>query len=172
MNKWSQNDEVDVLPDSQSVKDRTLGWFTNGEWRRLIAFLFMIFLPAAAHAAAGAATNNVDLSEVPLEQLLNMDVTILRGHDTLSKTPAAISIVTADDIRRSGAMSIPEALRQVPGMDVAQVNSSAWSVSARGFNDVFANKLLVLQDGRTVYSPLFSGVFWDTPGTMMEDIDR
>ena len=132
----------------------------------------MIFLPAAAHAAAGAATNNVDLSEVPLEQLLNMDVTILRGHDTLSKTPAAISIVTADDIRRSGAMSIPEALRQVPGMDVAQVNSSAWSVSARGFNDVFANKLLVLQDGRTVYSPLFSGVFWDTPGTMMEDIDR
>jgi iron complex outermembrane recepter protein len=146
-----------------------LGWFRRGEWPGFLAILVMILLPAAAHASG---TNNVDLSEVPLEQLLNMDVTILRGHDTLSKIPAAISVVTSDDIRRSGAMNIPEALRQVPGMDVAQLDSSEWGVSARGFNDEFANKLLVLQDGRTVYSPLFSGVFWDTPGTMMEDIDR
>lgn len=125
-------------------------------------------------AASGQAltSTNIDLSEVPLEQLLKMDVTILKGHGTLSQTPAAISIVTSDDIRRSGAMSIPEALRQVPGMEVAQVDASQWAVSARGFNDVFANKLLVLQDGRTVYSPVFSGVFWDVQGTMMEDIDR
>ncbi|HEY2083117.1 MAG TPA: TonB-dependent receptor plug domain-containing protein, partial [Verrucomicrobiae bacterium] len=125
----------------------------------------------AAHGQAVTSTN-IDLSEVPLEQLLKMDVTILKGHGTLSQTPAAISIVTSDDIRRSGAMSIPEALRQVPGMEVAQVDASQWAVSARGFNDVFANKLLVLQDGRTVYSPVFSGVFWDVQGTMMEDIDR
>jgi len=169
MKKWSLNNEKDVRTDFQKARAKAFGWPTPGEWRAILAILLMPLLPAAAHAAS---TNNVDLSEVPLEQLLNMDVTILRGHDTLSKTPAAISVVTADDIRRSGAMNIPEALRQVPGMEVAQVNSSEWAVSARGFNDEFANKLLVLQDGRTVYSPLFSGVFWDTPGTMMEDIDR
>jgi len=135
-----------------------------------LATLFSLFATATA-ARAGSSTN-IDLSELPLEQLLKMDVTILKGHDTLSQTPAAISIVTADDIHRSGATSIPEALRQVPGMEVARVDASEWAVSARGFNDVFANKLLVLQDGRTVYSPVFSGVFWDVQGAMMEDIDR
>ena len=130
------------------------------------------FTLASTTNATTALTTNVDLTEVPFEQLLNMQVTILRGHDTLSKTPAAISVVTSDDIRRSGAMSIPEALRQVPGMEAAQVDASEWAVSVRGFNDVFADKLLVLQDGRTVYSPVFSGVFWDVQGTMMEDIDR
>ena len=170
MNKRLENDGINVPADSQALRNKPPGRFSLREWRGFAAILAMTFLPAAATHAAG--TNNVDLSEVPLEQLLNMDVTILRGHDTLSKTPAAISVVTSDDIRRSGAMNIPEALRQVPGMEVAQVNSSQWAVSARGFNDVYANKLLVLQDGRTVYSPLFSGVFWDTPGTMMEDIDR
>jgi iron complex outermembrane recepter protein len=169
MNKRSKNDQIDVPSDSHKPRGRTVGRFSIGEWQGFLAVLTMIFSPAVAQASA---TNSVDLSEVPIEQLLNMDVTILRGHDTLSKTPAAISVVTSDDIRRSGAMNIPEALRQVPGLEIAQVNSSEWAVSARGFNDVFANKLLVLQDGRTVYSPLFTGVFWDTPGTMMEDIDR
>src|SRR6185503_13518983 len=119
MNNWSQNDKTDVLFDSQTLRDKAFGWFSIGEWQAFVAFLVMIFVPAAAHGAA-ATTNSVDLSQLPLEQLLNMDVTILRGHETLSKTPAAISIVTADDIRRSGAMNIPEALRQVPGMQVAQ----------------------------------------------------
>src|SRR6185503_4372352 len=129
MKKWSLNNEKDVRSDFPKAGAKAFGWPTPGEWRALLALFLLPLLPAAARASS---TNNLDLSEVPLEQLLNMDVTILRGHDTLSKTPAAISIVTADDIRRSGAMSIPEALRQVPGMDVAQVNSSAWSVSARG----------------------------------------
>src|SRR6185437_15066344 len=132
MNNRSQNDETNVLSESQTVRGKTFGWFARGEWPGWLTLLVLIFLPSAVHAAA---TNNVDLSEVPLEQLLNMDVTILRGHDTLSKTPAAISIVTADDIRRSGAMNIPEALRQVPGMQVAQLDSSEWAISARGFND-------------------------------------
>jgi iron complex outermembrane receptor protein len=133
-------------------------------------FVTLLFLSLSTSQAS--TSTNIDLSEVPLEQLLKMNVTILRGHDVLSKTPAAVSVVTSDDIRRSGAMSIPEALRQVPGMEVAQVDASEWAVSVRGFNDVFANKLLVLQDGRTLYSPVFSGVFWDVQGTMMEDIDR
>jgi iron complex outermembrane receptor protein len=140
--------------------------------RIAVAWTLAALLSVGNARAQTAATTNVDVSELPLEQLLKMDVTILKGHEPLSQTPAAISIVTSDDIRRSGAMNIPEALRQVPGMEVAQVDASEWAVSARGFNDVFANKLLVLQDGRTVYSPIFSGVFWDVQGTMMEDIDR
>src|SRR5207302_9226688 len=91
---------------------------------------------------------------------------------TISDTPVAISVITADDIRRSGVTSIPEALRLVPGMEVARLDPSQWAVSARGFNDVFANKLLVLQDGRSIYTPLFSGVFWDVQGTMLDDLDR
>jgi iron complex outermembrane recepter protein len=158
-----------VLFDFQKVIQSVFALCGTSKCRGLIAIVAMAFLSAAARAAT---TTNLDLSDVPLEQLLKMDVTILRGHEMLSQTPAAISIVTADDIRRSGAASIPEALRQVPGLEVAHADTSEWAVSARGFNDVFANKLLVLQDGRTVYSPLFAGVFWDMPGTMMEDIDR
>lgn len=143
----------------QRAQSARFAWFT------------VLFLITALTVHASTSTN-VDISEIPLEQLLKMDVTILKGHDVLSKTPAAISIVTSDDIRRSGAMSIPEALRQVPGLEAARVDASEWAISIRGFNDVFANKLLVLQDGRTVYSPVFSGVFWDVQGAMMEDIDR
>src|SRR5205085_479632 len=87
-------------------------------------------------------------------------------------SPAAISVITEEDIRRSGVTTIQEALRLVPGMEVARLDASEWAVSARGFNDVFANKLLVLQDGRSIYTPLFSGVFWDVQGAMLEDIER
>ncbi|HWD90758.1 MAG TPA: TonB-dependent receptor [Verrucomicrobiae bacterium] len=142
----------------------------RGGQKAVLAVVTLFFVLATQ--AQEVTKTNIDISELPLEQLLKMDVTILKGHETLSQTPAAISIVTSDDIRRSGAMNIPEALRQVPGMEVARVDASEWAVSARGFNDVFANKLLVLQDGRTVYSPVFSGVFWDVQGAMMEDIDR
>src|SRR6266446_1339832 len=114
-----------------------------------------------------------DLTELPIEALLQMEVTtVSRKAEKLSQSPAAVSVVTQDDIRRSGATSIPEALRLVPGLDVARVDASEWAISARGFNDVFANKLLVLQDGRSIYTPLFSGVFWDVQGAMLEDIDR
>src|SRR4030095_10618582 len=77
-----------------------------------------------------------------------------------------------EDVRRSGANSIPDALRLVPGVQVGRVDASQWAISARGFNDVFANKLLVLQDGRSIYTPLFSGVFWDVQGALLEDIER
>ena len=114
-----------------------------------------------------------DLTELPIETLLGIEVTSVARHsEKLSQSPAAISVITEDDIRRSGALSIPEALRLVPGMEAARLDSSQWAVSARGFNDVFANKLLVLQDGRSIYTPLFSGVFWDVQGTMIEDLDR
>jgi len=169
MNNRPRQRKPVVPSDFQKVTHRWFPVFGKHACRGFLALVVIIFLSAIAQAST---TTNLDLSELPLEQLLKMDVTILRGHNPLSEIPAAISIVTADDIRRSGAMSIPEALRQVPGLEVARVDPSEWAVSSRGFNDLFANKLQVLQDGRTVYSPLFSGVFWDVPGTMMEDIDR
>src|SRR5258708_1417800 len=117
--------------------------------------------------------NNKDIYSMPLEALLQMEVTTSARHpEKLSESPAAISVITQEDIHRSGATTIAEALRLAPGLEVARMGSSDWAISARGFNDVFANKLLVIQDGRSIYTPLFSGVFWDVQGTMLEDIDR
>lgn len=133
-------------------------------------FIIVCFTFAAA-AHAEESTN--DISDLSIEQLMNIKVTILGPSASVSRTPAAVSVVTADDIKRSGAMNIPEALRLVPGLDVAQVDAGQWAVSSRGFNDVFANKLLVLQDGRQIYTPLFSGVSWDAEeATMMANIDH
>src|SRR6185369_11717634 len=83
-----------------------------------------------------------------------------------------IYVLSNEDIRRSGATSIPEALRLVPGVQVARINTSGWAISVRGFNSALANKLLVLIDGRESYDPLFSGVYWDVQDTVLEDIDR
>jgi iron complex outermembrane receptor protein len=114
-----------------------------------------------------------DLGNKSIEDLMNIEVTsVSKKEQKLSRTAAAIFVITQEDIRRSGATNIPDLLRMVPGLDVAQVNGSTWAISSRGFNDEFANKLLVLMDGRTVYSPLFSGVFWDVQQVPMEIIDR
>src|SRR5579859_5904915 len=114
-----------------------------------------------------------DLTSTSIEDLMNVEVTSVSKKDQkLSRTAAAIFVITQEDIRRSGATNIPDLLRMVPGLDVAQVNGSTWAISSRGFNDEFANKLLVLIDGRTVYSPLFSGVFWDVQQVPLEIIDR
>jgi iron complex outermembrane receptor protein len=91
---------------------------------------------------------------------------------TVGGSPAAVYVLTEEDIRRSGQRSIPDALRMVPGLDVARIDSNKWAISSRGFNGRFANKLLVLMDGRSVYTPLFSGVFWDERDTMLDDIER
>src|SRR5437899_1286763 len=92
--------------------------------------------------------------------------------EKLSEAASAITVITQEDIRRSGATSLPEALRLAPNLEVAQVDSHEWAISARGFNSTTANKLLVLIDGRSVYTPLFSGVFWDVQDTLLEDIER
>jgi len=129
---------------------------------------------AIAQAAAeggGGATR--DLSEFSLDELVNLKVTsVSKKPEKLSHSPAAIAVITGEDIRRSGVTTIAESLRLAPGMQVARVDSLTWAVSSRGFNDLFANKLLVLMDGRSVYTPLFSGVYWDVQDTMLEDIDR
>jgi len=114
-----------------------------------------------------------DLSQVSLEDLMNIEVTsVSRKEQKMSQAAAAIFVITQEDIRRSGATNIPDLLRMVPGMDVSQINANTWAVSARGFNDQFSNKLLVLIDGRAVYTPLLGGVNWDTQEVPLEDIDR
>ena len=117
-----------------------------------------------------------DFLDFSLEELISLDIpdvtSVSRKKQRLMDSAAAIYVITSEDIKRSGITSIPEALRMVPGMQVARLNGNTWSISTRGFNYIFANKLLVLIDGRTVYSPLFSGVNWDVQDTLMEDIDR
>ncbi|EEF60377.1 TonB-dependent receptor plug domain-containing protein [Pedosphaera parvula] len=134
----------------------------------------LLLMVTATHVQAEEVKPaKLDLTEMSIDELMKIPVTtVSRKAEEFSKSPAAIYVLTQDDIRRSGATSIPEVLRLVPGLDVAQVDSQQWAISARGFNDVFANKLLVLQDGRSVYTPLFSGVFWDVQDTILEDIDR
>ncbi|MDZ4287107.1 MAG: TonB-dependent receptor, partial [Prosthecobacter sp.] len=113
------------------------------------------------------------LADLSIEQLLNESVTSVTKTETRQvDSPAAISVLSNDDVQRSGATTLADALRLVPGMNVGAVNSSQFAVSARGFSSVFANKMLVLMDGRAVYSPIFSGVFWDLQRPMLEDIDR
>ena len=114
-----------------------------------------------------------DYLQMSLEELMNVPVTsVSKSESTLSQSAAAVYVITGEDIRHSGATTVPELLRAVPGMDVAQMNGNRWAVSSRGFNYAFANKLLVLIDGRTIYSPVFSGVFWEELNLMLDDIER
>src|SRR5271169_1154315 len=114
-----------------------------------------------------------DLTKKSIEDLMNMEVTSAsKKEQKLSRVAAAIFVITQEDIRRSGARNIPDLLRMVPGLDVAQINANSWAISSRGFNLQFADKLLVLIDGRAVYTPLFGGVNWDTQDVPLEDIER
>jgi iron complex outermembrane recepter protein len=146
-------------------------------WRFLTG---CVALPSLAGAICCAAEDiqtppkaDYDLTEQSLDELMKIEVkTSARKEQTISQTAAAITVITQEDIRRSGATTIAEALRMAPGVNVARIDANKWAVSARGFNDFFANKLLVLNDGRSVYTPLFSGVFWDVQDTALEDVDR
>jgi len=113
------------------------------------------------------------LKRLSLDQLMNVEVmSVALRPQRLFETPSAIQVITQDDIRQSGATSLPEALRLASNLQVAQVDARQWAISARGFNSTTANKLLVLIDGRTVYTPLFSGVFWDVQDVLLSDVDR
>lgn len=117
--------------------------------------------------------NEMDLVQLSLEDLMTLEVTSAsRKAQSLADTAAALFVITSEDIRRSGVTNIPDVLRMVPGVSVARIDSSKWAVTARGFNGRFARKLLVLIDGRSAYSPLFSGVFWDAQDTLLEDVER
>lgn len=130
--------------------------------------------PDWASAPVDADTGSADdIFALGLEDLMNTRVvTASKSKERAFNVPAAISVITNEDLRRSGVTSVAEALRMVPGVHVAQYASGAWSVGARGFGDQFSNKLLVMVDGRSVYTPTFSGVYWENLNMPMEDIDR
>jgi len=130
-----------------------------------------IALAAMSLALPGMAQQK--LQDLSLEDLMNYEVTsVSKKEQKMSQVAAAIFVITPEDIRRSGATNIPDLLRMVPGLDVGQINSNTWAVSARGFNHELADKLLVLIDGRSVYTLTFAGVNWDTQDVPLEDIAR
>ena len=154
--------------------------------------LLMLSLPATALAqgVGQAPPDQGDGGSKPTNDILNMDLeqlartpvvvpsmdipvtSVTKEASTVGRSPAAVFVITNEMIRRSGVTSIPEALRMAPGLDVAYINSNTWAISSRGFNGLFANKLLVLIDGRTVYTPVDSGVYWDVQDVLLEDIER
>ncbi len=131
--------------------------------------LLVACLPASAATQVALA----EVADLSLEQLTRITVTsVSRRAERLSDVPASVFVVTRDDIRRSGATSLPEALRLAPNLHVGRTDTSQYAIAARGGNTGTANKMLVLVDGRTIYTPLFSGVFWDAQDVMVEDIER
>ena len=141
---------------------------------RTVACESVLFALALLGAQAQSTqSTQTDLTSLQIEDLMNVDVTSAsKKEQKMSRVPAAIFVITQEDIRRSGATNIPDLLRMVPGLEVAQVTPSIWAISARGFNSQYSNKLLVLIDGRTVYTPLFSGVYWDAQDVPLDSIDR
>lgn len=126
-----------------------------------------------AEGTTGGSPAPADLSQLSLEDLMSIEVTsVSKKAEKVSDSAAAVYVVTQEDIRRSGVTTIADALRMIPGMHVASINSHIWAISSRGFIDRFANKMLVLIDGRSVYTPLFAGTWWDAQDTLLEDIER
>ncbi len=128
---------------------------------------------AAAHPALAASERQNEFLELDIAQLMNITVTSVAKRDQrLADAPAAVFVITQEDIRRSGVNNLADALAMAPGIQVSQISASKWSISSRGFAGFTSNKLLVLMDGRSVYSPAYSGVFWDAQNTLLEDVDR
>jgi iron complex outermembrane receptor protein len=114
-----------------------------------------------------------ELKKLSVEELMDLEVSSVSKHpEKLFEAASAIQVITADDVRRAGARSLPEALRLASNLEVAQIDARQWAITARGFNNVFADKMLVVIDGRTVYTPLYAGVYWDVQDIMLEDLDR
>lgn len=124
-------------------------------------------------AAAAAEERSGDFTSFSLEDLMAVEVTTAsKRAERASEAAAAVFVLTRDDISRSGAVTVADALRLVPGVNVAQINANSWAVTVRGFNSRFSNKLLVMIDGRSVYTPLFSGTLWDQQNIVLEDVER
>jgi iron complex outermembrane receptor protein len=133
-------------------------------------FLVLLALILASIPVQAAET---DMLELGLTSLMQIQITSAgRKAQNLADVPAAVYVIDQDDISNLGVTSIPEALRMVPGLQVERISSSTWAITSRGFNGTFANKLLVQIDGRSVYTPSYSGVYWDVQNVVLEDVER
>ncbi|MHB1205675.1 MAG: TonB-dependent receptor plug domain-containing protein, partial [Rhodospirillaceae bacterium] len=133
----------------------------------------ILFAAVLSGGAARAAEQLADLDAMSIEELGNIEVTsVSKRGESVRHAAAAIYVITAEDIRRSGATTIPEMLRLAPNLQVSRINASKYSITARGFATDSPNKLLVLIDGRSVYSPLHAAVFWDAQDVPPQDIER
>jgi iron complex outermembrane receptor protein len=161
------------MSESEYRRDLS-GWTWTQSWiPRTVRILASLGISVLAAVPAWAQQQPADLTKVNIEDLMNMEVTSVSKKDQkLSRVAAAVFVITPEDIRRSGATNIPDLLRMVPGLQVAQINGSSWAITARGFDGQYSNKLLVLVDGRTVYSPIFSGTFWDSQTLLLDNIAR
>lgn len=136
-------------------------------------FVFLCFGFPVLSFASGPNPSSEQLKELTLEQLGNVEVTsVSKEPEEVWKTPAAIYVITQEDIRRSGAKTLPDILRLAPGVEVSQIDGDKWAVGIRGFEGRLAKSVLVLIDGRSVYTPLFAGVYWEMQTTMIQDIER
>src|SRR5258706_8068492 len=144
--------------------------------RLLILCVLLLFIAVdsiSAQDGAERTTTAPDLKQLSLEQLMNLEVTsVAKKEQRVAATAAAVFVVTQEDIRRSGVTSIPEALRLVPGVEVSRVDGNSWAVGIRVFGSGLSRSVLVLIDGRSVYTPLFAGVYWEAQDTLLEDIER
>jgi iron complex outermembrane recepter protein len=132
-----------------------------------------VCLATAGEAPRATQSTVAELMELSLEELLDVEVTSVSKHpERLADAASSIFVISSDAIRRSGVTSLPEAMRLAPNLQVARIDNSQYAISARGFNNAVGNKLLVLIDGRTVYTPIFSGVFWDQQDVVLEDVER
>jgi iron complex outermembrane receptor protein len=145
----------------------------NAERRSRAVSTLAVAALLQASSAAGAEQVSANFADLTLEQLANIQVTsVSKRAERLADSAGSVYVITADDIRRSGATTLPEVLRLAPNLQVARADAAQYAITARGYNSTLANKMLVMIDGRTVYSPLFSGVFWEAQDTLLEDIER
>lgn len=152
-----------LLPNGSRSTTSALFWWS----------VLVLFSPGVFGQEAAALPSANALKKLSVEELMDIQVTsVSRRPEKLSEVASAIQVITGDDIRRSGASNIPQALRLASNLEVAQIDSRQWAITARGFNNLFADKMLVLIDGRSVYTPLYAGVYWDVQDTLMEDLDR
>jgi iron complex outermembrane receptor protein len=165
----------DSMDNSKALasQPRVRGYRTGAILRVVFGRTLCVCLCLAAPVLTVRAQDPADLSGKTLEELMDIKVTSAsKKEEKLFRTAAAIFVITQDDIRRSGMTHLPELLRLVPGLDVAQIDGNKWAISSRGFNGRFADKLLVLVDGRSVYTPETGGVYWEVLDLPLENIDR
>ena len=145
----------------------------NGGGLPWIAKLCYVLLGICLIPAGALADDSLDsLGNISLENLGDVVTSVSKRPEDSFRAAAAVYVITNEDIKLSGATHIAEVLRGVPGLDVAQIDANDWAISSRGFNGEFSDKLLVLVDGRTIYTPLFAGVYWDIQNMPLEDIER